>query len=139
MDDLNYILDILRVKHDILTTIEQNALLLYVVEKETLESSDMSYHDSIKIDRLIDTIAFIMETKVYQQGADESDYEKDIRAMGWVDDFAQESIDIFNMNGGRGWGHRMVSDWAKDWMSSLLSEYRYTYLILEDEVEDNTY
>jgi hypothetical protein len=130
-------LNILRVKHDILTTVERNALLLYVVKKETLTSSDMCYHDSIKIDRLIDTIAFIMATKVYHQDAHVSDFEKDIRAMGWDDDFAQESIDIFNINGGCGWGHRMVSDWAKDWMSSMLAEYRYAYLKNEDE--DNTY
>lgn len=63
MDDLHYVLSILKVKHDMLTTVEQNSLLLYVVNKETLVSCDMSYHDSIKIDRLIDTIAYIMETK----------------------------------------------------------------------------
>jgi hypothetical protein len=129
MDDLHYVLSILKVKHDMLTTVEQNSLLLYVVNKETLVSCDMSYHDSIKIDRLIDTIAYIMETKVFYQ----SDYENDIRAMGWVDDFAQESIDIFKLNGGRGWGHRMVYEWAKDWMSSILAEYRYTYLKNEDD------
>lgn len=126
MNDLDTILSILKVRRDVLTDIERNALLLYVVDRRTLESREMSYHDSVKIDRLIETLAYIMETKVLSQGVD---HEKDIRAMGWVEDFAQERIDVFNTDSGWGWGHRMISQWAQDWLSSLMSEYRYHHIV----------
>lgn len=136
MNNLDSILNILKVQSNTLTEVERNALLLYVVDAKTLESYDMSYHDSVKIDRLIDTIAYIMEEKVRLQGVHDFNYERDIRAMGWVEDFAQECIDIFYINGGSGSGHRMISQWAKDLMSSLMSEYRYERFVSKRDDHD---
>jgi hypothetical protein len=52
-------------------------------------------------------------------------FENDIRAMGWTDDYIDETIKLWSeFNGGHSrWGHRMISDWGKDWLKSNLQEY----------------
>lgn len=137
MEQLDHILGILQVKCDTLTSIERNALELYVVNKDTLETRDMSSSDWVKIDRMIDTIAYIMEKRVDDQEPYTLDVEDNILAMGWCDDFAKERIKCFSLTDGDvWWGHRLISQWAKDWMSSLFAEYRYNIIknVLNEDV-----
>jgi hypothetical protein len=52
--------------------------------------------------------------------------DNDIIAMGWFDEFAMERIRCFKLNDGYyWWSHRSVSEWAKDWMTSVFAEYLY--------------
>ena len=83
MDDVDNILSILKVKRDYLTELEKNALVLYSVSQSTLLNLDRDYIDNIKIERLIDTLAYIMERKVYENKHERniqlSDFENDVR------------------------------------------------------------
>ena len=130
MEDITNILNILKLRPDYLSEVEMNALLMYSVSNSTLLNLERHYYDTIKIERLIDTLAFIMEIKVYQNKDERniqlSDYENDIRAMGWTDDYIDETMQLwskFNDNGHSTWGHRMISDWGKNWLKSNLDEY----------------
>ena len=130
MEDIYFILSILKVRPDYLSKDEINALLIYSVNQSTLLNSCRDYYDNMKIERLIDTLAFIMEMKVYKNNKERNiqlyNYENDIRAMGWTDDYTDEIIKLwstFNEDVYSMWGHRMIKDRAKNWLTSNLLEY----------------
>jgi hypothetical protein len=146
MEDINHILNILKIRPDYLSKDEINALFIYSVNESTLLSLSRTYYDNIKIERLIDTLAFIMETKVYENKDERNiqlcNFENDIRAMGWTDDYIDETIKLWSeFNGGHSrWGHRMISDWAKNWLKSNLDEYIYNNVQHDFESKgDNVY
>ncbi len=129
MDDIDNFLNIVKVKQDYLSPVEKNALLLYSLSPSALLSLNRKYYEHIKLERLIDTLAFIMELKV-QEYQDENniefiDFENDIRYMGWTDEYIEETFKIWSRfeDNQSAWGHRMVSDWARIWLSSNLEEY----------------
>jgi hypothetical protein len=147
MEDINHILNILKIRPDYLSKDEMNALLIYSVNQSTLLNLSRNYFDNIKIERLIDTLAFIMETKVYKNNDERNiqlcNYENDIRAMGWTDDYIDETIKLwseFNDDGHSMWGHRMISDWGKNWLTSNMDEYIYSNVQHDFESKgDNVY
>ncbi len=114
MDDLKFILGILKVDIERLTELEINALMLYVLPSTILlDSANIKYRDHVKIERMISTIAFIMGTKVYDKKPSyEGDFKNDISAMGWTDDYIQDTIKTLGTNKADWWGHRLVNDWA---------------------------
>ena len=129
MEDLRFILEILKVKEATLSDLEKNALLLYVVPRERILNKGIVFNDNIKMGRLIDTLAYIMGSKVeyLPKEADKEVVAKaQIKAMGWQDDFVDERVKHFSKNGGFSWWeYKLPSQWAIDWLSSLYSEYRY--------------
>ena len=131
MDDLIFILDILKVDSSKLTEIEKNSLMLYVVPSSKFADGSMTVCEHVKIERLMSTMAYIMGTNV-QSGC--SNFINDIKTMGWTDDFAAETIQSFeDRNNNDWWGHRLVSEWAMIWMSSLFEEFMYKIYEREQE------
>ncbi len=126
MEDLEFLLNILKVKTTTMCPFEKNALLLYVVDRSKIEDNNLTHNDHVKLDRLMDTIAYIMEQRVLE--GEETTVDNNILAMGWFDEFAMERIRCFKLNDGSDWwSHRNVSEWAKDWLSSIFADYLYTY------------
>ena len=131
MDDLIFILDILKVDPSKLTEIEKNSLMLYVVPSSKIADGSMTVCEHVKIERLMSTMAYIMGTNV-QSGC--SNFINDIKTMGWTDDFVAETIQSFgDRNNNDWWGHRLVSEWAIIWLSSLFEEFMYKIYEREQE------
>lgn len=131
MDDLNFILNILKVNPNKLTDTEKNALVLYVVPSSKLIDGSMTLCEHVKIERLMSTIAYIMDTNVQRFN---SNFISDIQNMGWTDDFVAKTIRSLNdRNNNDWWGHRLVSEWARMWLSSLFEEFMYETYERENE------
>lgn len=125
MDDLEFILNILKVDSNNMCLTEKNALLLYVVAKSMIENNSLTHNDHVRLERLMDTIAYIMEQRVHNT-THETTMDNDIFAMGWFDEFAMERIRCFKLNDGcEWWSHRTISEWAKDWLTSIFADYLY--------------
>jgi hypothetical protein len=86
----------LKVRPDYLSNVEINVLLIYFVNQLTLLSLSRDYYDNIKIERLINILAFLMETKLYKNKDERNiqlyNYENDVLAMGWTEEFINENI-----------------------------------------------
>jgi hypothetical protein len=121
-------LNILHVDPSQLTEIEKNALDFFLVPLEELEEP-CSYMNHVKIDHFITTLALIMELKVHSRCTYGEDVAIQIRTMGWCNEFAEDLISTFveDVHGCSGWGHRLVSDWAKGWLSGFYNEHLYKF------------
>lgn len=119
MEDLKFILDILQVDVESLTETERNALMLYVVPKAQIIDGSMTIYDHVKIERLMTTIAHVMEMRIQKRT---TNHIKDIKRMGWKDSFVAHIVKEFqDENDLEWWGHR----WAKIWMSSLFEDFLF--------------